>query len=41
MLPVGTVLNGVYKIVSHIASGGFGNTYVAVTLNNNTKVAVK
>ena len=27
MLPVGTMLNNRYKIIRHLASGGFGNTY--------------
>lgn len=41
MLPVGYILKDKYRILGHIASGGFGNTYLAVTLANNVKVAVK
>lgn len=41
MLPVGYILKEKYRILGHIASGGFGNTYLAVTLANNVKVAVK
>jgi len=40
-LPIGTVLQGKYRIERHIASGGFGNTYVATHLNLDAKVAVK
>ncbi len=40
-LPVGTVLNGKYRIVSHLSSGGFGKTYLAVYGSRNTKVAIK
>ena len=29
MLQVGTILHGTYKIESYLASGGFGNTYLA------------
>ena len=41
MLPVGYILKEKYRILGHIASGGFGNTYLAVTLANNVRVAVK
>lgn len=41
MLNEGTVLNGTYKIVSHLASGGFGNTYLATHLMLNKKLVVK
>ena len=40
-LPVGTVLKGKYRIVSHLSSGGFGKTYLAVHGSHNTKVAIK
>ena len=41
MLPIGFILKNTYKIQKHIASGGFGNTYAAVNINNNLIVAVK
>ena len=41
MLPVGTVLDGRYRIVQYLASGGFGNTYVAEHLSLGGQVAVK
>ena len=41
MLPIGFVLKNTYKIQKHIASGGFGNTYAAININNNLIVAVK
>lgn len=40
-LPIGTILNRKYHIQSHLSSGGFGNTYLAVYGSNNTKVAIK
>ena len=40
-LPAGTVLKGKYRIKSHLASGGFGKTYLAVHGSRNTKVAIK
>lgn len=40
-LPVGTILNRKYHIQSHLSSGGFGNTYLAVYGACNTKVAIK
>lgn len=40
-LPVGTILKGKYRIVSHLSSGGFGKTYLAVHGSRNTKVAIK
>ena len=40
-LPVGTILSRKYHIQSHLSSGGFGNTYLAVYGSHNTKVAIK
>lgn len=40
-LPVGTTLNGKYHIQSHLSSGGFGNTYLAVYGSYKEKVAIK
>ena len=41
MLLVGTVLDNHYRIVHYLASGGFGNTYVAIDTHVNCYVAVK
>ena len=42
LLPVGTMLcHGRYRIVRHLGSGGFGNTYEAVETIFNEKVAIK
>ena len=41
MLRVGTILRGVYRIDSYLASGGFGKTYVATNIEFNERVAVK
>jgi len=41
LLPIGTILHGVYRIDKHLASGGFGNTYAVTNLNFNEKMAVK
>lgn len=42
MLKVGTMLaNGKYRIDHYLASGGFGNTYVATDLAFDEKVAIK
>ena len=41
MLPVGTMLDGRYRIERYLASGGFGNTYEAVDTKLGCKVAVK
>ena len=41
-LPSGTLLHGgQYRIESHVASGGFGNTYLATDVNLKAKVAIK
>ena len=42
MLPVGTTLQmGKYRIERYLASGGFGNTYVAKNVNFGVDVAIK
>lgn len=41
MLRVGTILRGVYRIDSYLASGGFGKTYVATNIEFNERVAIK
>ena len=42
MLPKGTLLHhGSYRIDSYLASGGFGNTYIATNTAFNEKVAIK
>jgi serine/threonine-protein kinase len=42
LLPVGTMLRqGAYRIERHLASGGFGNTYLATDVNLEAKVAIK
>lgn len=41
ILPEGTILNGRYIIDAHLASGGFGNTYVATDYKTKEKVAIK
>ena len=41
MLPMGTVLGSRYRIVRYLASGGFGNTYVAEHTSLGRQVAVK
>lgn len=42
LLPVGTMLcHGKYRIVRHLGSGGFGNTYEAVATAFDEKVAIK
>ena len=38
---MGTVLDGRYRIVYYLASGGFGNTYVAEDLRLGGQVAIK
>ena len=41
MLPMGTVLDRRYRIVRYLASGGFGNTYVAEHILLGGQVAIK
>lgn len=41
MLPVGTMLHGRYRIERYLASGGFGNTYMAKDTVFNDWVAIK
>ena len=41
MLRIGTILRGVYRIDSYLASGGFGKTYVATNIEFNERVAIK
>ncbi|MBO5584343.1 MAG: serine/threonine protein kinase [Prevotella sp.] len=41
MMPVGTVLQGKYRIEKQLSSGGFGNTYKAVVVATGSTVAVK
>ena len=41
MLPVDTVLDNRYRIIRYLASGGFGNTYVAEDSRLGSEVAIK
>ena len=42
MLPKGTLLHeGAYRIDSYLASGGFGNTYLATNMAFDERVAIK
>lgn len=41
MMKVGSVLRGIYRIETHLASGGFGNTYKAVNTEFGEEVAIK
>ena len=42
ILPEGTLLHGgQYRIEQHLASGGFGNTYLATDVNLKARVAIK
>ena len=41
MLPVGTILRNQYRIDRQLASGGFGNTYMATNTQFNEVVAIK
>jgi len=41
MLPVGTLLRGTYRVDGYLASGGFGNTYVATHTEFGERCAIK
>ena len=41
MLPMGTVLDDRYRIVKYLASGGFGNTYIAEDTRLGGQLAIK
>jgi len=41
MLPVGTMLRGTYRVDGYLASGGFGNTYVATHTEFGERCAIK
>lgn len=41
MLRLGTILRGIYRIDSYLSSGGFGNTYVAMNIEFDERVAIK
>lgn len=41
MLLEGNVLNGTYRVDGHLASGGFGNTYLVTHLKTDKKYVVK
>ena len=41
MLLEGNVLNGTYRVDGHLASGGFGNTYLVTNLKTDKKCVVK
>lgn len=41
MLQVGTILHGTYRIESYLASGGFGNTYLAKNVEFDETYAIK
>lgn len=41
MLQVGTILHGTYRIESYLASGGFGNTYLAKNIEFDETYAIK
>ena len=41
MLPEGFQLNGKYTVKKHIASGGFGSTYLVIQNDNNQMLAAK
>ncbi|MBR5086179.1 MAG: DUF4836 family protein [Muribaculaceae bacterium] len=41
MLQVGSVLRNIYRIDGYLASGGFGNTYLATNLEFKETVAIK
>ena len=41
MLRIGTILRGIYRIDCYLSSGGFGNTYVAMNIEFDERVAIK
>lgn len=41
MLPIGTILRGIYRVESQISNGGFGNTYEVVNIEFNERYALK
>ena len=41
LLQEGTILKGTYKIINHLASGGFGNTYLAMHLTLGKNMVLK
>ena len=41
MLPLGTMLHGIYRVERYIASGGFGNTYEVTNVEFGEKRAMK
>ena len=41
MLRVGTILHDTYRIEGYLASGGFGNTYVAFNIQFGERCAIK
>ena len=41
MLPVGSMLRGIYRVESYLSSGGFGNTYIATNVEFEETVAIK
>ena len=41
MLRVGTILHGTYHVDGYLASGGFGNTYVATNIQFGERYAIK
>lgn len=41
MLRMGTILHGTYRVDGYLASGGFGNTYVATNIQFGERYAIK
>ena len=41
MLRKGTILRGIYRIEKRLATGGFGNTYIAINTEFDERVAIK
>lgn len=41
MLPIGTILRGIYRVERHIASGGFGYTYFVTNIGFKEVFAIK